>query len=52
MTGSVSVRSIRQDQNRVAIMVQSGDQIRELRAERLLVATGRKPNSGKIVTEL
>jgi mercuric reductase len=46
-----SVRSVRQDENRVVVKAQSGDQTRELRAEKLLVATGRKPNSDKIAIE-
>ena len=48
---SASVRSVRQDGKEVVVKTQSAGQTRELRAEKLLVATSRKPNSDKIAIE-
>jgi mercuric reductase len=48
---SASVKSVRQNGNGVVVKTQSVGQTRELRAEKLLVATGRKPNSDKIAIE-
>ena len=48
---SASVRSVRQEGKEVVVNTQSAGQTRELRAEKLLVATSRKPNSDKIAIE-
>lgn len=48
---NVSARSVRQDGKDVVVAIQSGDKTRELRAEKFLVSTGRKPNSDKIDIE-
>ena len=48
---STSVRSVRQDGAEVVVTIQSVDKTRELRAEKLLVSTGRQPNSDKIAIE-
>jgi mercuric reductase len=48
---NASVRSVRQDGKDVVVNTQSAGQTRELRAEKLLVATGRKPNSDRIAIE-
>jgi mercuric reductase len=48
---SASVRSFRQEGKEVVVNTQLADQTRELRAEKLLVATSRKPNSDKIAVE-
>ena len=45
---SAVVRSVRQAGKEVIIKVEDGNQRRELRAEKLIVATGRRPNSDKI----
>lgn len=46
-----SVRSVRMDGNEVVATVYVGGQVRELRAEKLLVATGRRPNTDRIAIE-
>ncbi len=46
-----TVRSVRQEGNEVVATVQVGDETRELRAEKLVVATSRRPNSDTIATE-
>jgi len=46
-----SARSVRQDGKGVIVSVETGGQTRELRAEKLIVATGRRPNSDKIAIE-
>jgi mercuric reductase len=46
-----SARSVRQDGKDVIVSVETGGQTRELRAEKLIVATGRRPNSDKIAIE-
>ena len=46
-----SARSVRQDGKEVIISVETGGQTRELRAEKLIVATGRRPNSDNIRIE-
>jgi mercuric reductase len=48
---SASVRSVREDGKEIVVNTQSTSQTRELRAEKLLVATSRKPNSDKITIE-
>jgi mercuric reductase len=48
---SVVVRSVRQDGKQVIVKIETGTQRRELRAEKLLVATGRRPNSDRIAIE-
>ena len=45
------MRSVRQNGKEVVIEVETGNQRRELRAEKLIVATGRRPNSDKIAIE-
>jgi mercuric reductase len=50
MTG-VAARSVRQDGTEVIVEVVAGNQTRYLRAENLLVATGRRPNSDQIAIE-
>jgi len=42
---------VRQDGMAVTVNVETGGQTRELRAEKLLVATGRRPNSDNIAIE-
>jgi mercuric reductase len=46
-----SARSVRPDGKDVIVSVETGDQTRELRAEKLIVATGRRPNSDNIGIE-
>ncbi|CAN5497686.1 mercury(II) reductase [soil metagenome] len=48
---NVSARCVRQDGKNVAVTIETGDKTRELRAEKLLIATGRRPNSDKIDIE-
>jgi mercuric reductase len=48
---SASMRFVRQQGKGIVVKIQSAGQTRELRAEKLLVATGRKPNSDKIAIE-
>src|SRR5260370_39591277 len=48
---SAVVRSVRQDGKAVIIEVETRNQRGELRAEKLIVATGRRPNSDKIAIE-
>ena len=48
---NASATSVRQDGNSVAICVRAGDKAGELHAEKLLVATGRRPSSDKIDIE-
>jgi mercuric reductase len=48
---SACVRSIREDGKEIVVNTQSTSQTCELRAEKLLVATSRKPNSDKIAIE-
>jgi mercuric reductase len=48
---SAVARSVRQDGKEVIVKVETGNQSRELRAEKLIVATGRRPNSDKIAIE-
>jgi mercuric reductase len=50
MTGAAA-RSVRQDGTEVIVEVVAGNQTRYLRAENLLVATGRRPNSDQIAIE-
>jgi mercuric reductase len=45
------MRFVRQQGKGIVVKIQSAGQTRELRAEKLLVATGRKPNSDKIAIE-
>jgi len=45
------VRSVRQNGKEVIIKVETGSQRRELRAEKLIVATGRRQNSDNICIE-
>lgn len=46
-----SARSVRQDGKDVIVTVENGGQTRELRAEKLIVAAGRRPNSDNIAIE-
>jgi len=46
-----SARSVRPDGKDVIVSVETGGQTRELRAEKLIVATGRRPNSDNIGIE-
>ena len=48
---NTSVRSVRQEGNEVIAKVQMGGATRELRAEKLLVTTARRPNSDNIAIE-
>jgi mercuric reductase len=48
---SAVVRSVRQGGKEVIIELETGDQRRELRAEKLIAATDRRPNSDKIAIE-
>ncbi len=48
---SAVVHSVRQDGKEVIVNIETGDQRRELRAEKLIVATGRRPNSDRIAIE-
>ena len=46
-----TVRSVRQEQGEIIATVVMGNRERQYRAEKLLVATGRRPNSDKIAIE-
>lgn len=46
-----SVRSVRMGGNEVVAAVDVGGQVRALRAEKLLIATGRRPNTDRIAIE-
>jgi len=48
---NATARSVRQDGDQVVVTLQVGDESRALRAEKLLVATGRRPNSDRIAIE-
>ncbi len=48
---NTSVRSVRQEGNEVIAKLQIGGAMRELRAEKLLVTTARRPNSDHIAIE-
>src|SRR5262249_25552723 len=50
ITGAAA-RSVRQDGTEVIVDIKTGSQMRELRAEQLLVATSRRPNSDQIAIE-
>jgi len=50
ITGAAA-RSVRRDGTEVIVDVETGSQMRELRAEKLLVATSRRPNSDQIAIE-
>src|SRR5215471_10310221 len=50
ITGTAT-RSVRQDGTEVIVDVETGSQMQELRAEKLLVATSRRPNSDQIAIE-
>lgn len=45
------MRSVRQDGKEAIVNIETGDQRRELRAEKLILATGRHPNSDRIDIE-
>ncbi len=45
------VRSVRAAENELVAAVEAGGVVRELRAEKLLVATGRRPNTDRIAVE-
>lgn len=47
----VTVCSVRQDGKEVIVTIQTGRKTRELHAEKLLVITGRRPNSDQIAIE-
>lgn len=44
-------RTVRQDRNLTVVTIQVGDEPRQVRAEKLLVAAGRRPNSDRIAIE-
>src|SRR5258707_4511555 len=46
-----SARSVLQNGNDVIVRLETGGEMRELRAEKLIVATGRRPNSDNIAIE-
>ena len=48
---NASAAAVRQDGNAVVVSVRAGEKTGELRATKLLVATGRRPNSDKIDIE-
>ena len=48
---NATARSVRQDGDQVVVTLQVGEESRALRAEKLLVATGRRPNSDRIAIE-
>jgi len=48
---NASVTAVRQDGSGIVASIRRSDKKRELRAEKLLVATGRRPNSDKIHIE-
>ena len=48
---SAAARSVRQDGAEVIVDVETGSLRRQLRAEKLLIATGRRPNSDRIAIE-
>lgn len=50
ITGA-SVTSVRRDGQMIVAIVQDGTSSRELRAEKLLIATGRRPNSDRIAID-
>jgi mercuric reductase len=50
ITGA-AVHSVRQNGTEVIVDVETGNQMRELRAEKLLVATSRRPNSDQIAIQ-
>jgi len=50
IAGAVT-RWVRQERMAVTVNVETGGQARELRTEKLLVATGRRPNSDNIAIE-
>ena len=50
ITGATA-RSVRQDRTEVVVDIETRNQMRELRAEKLLVAMGRRSNSDQIVIE-
>ncbi len=50
ITGA-TVHSVRQDQREIVATASIGEATREYRAERLLLATGRRPNTDKIAIE-
>lgn len=48
---NTSVHSVRQSGEEIVVTIQANEKTRELRGEKLLVSTGRKPNSDKIAIE-
>ena len=48
---NMSVRSVRKDKKETVVTIEAEGKTRELRAEKLLVTTGRQPNSDKIGIE-
>jgi mercuric reductase len=48
---NTAARSVRQDETGVIVEVETDNQTRLMRAEKLLVATGRRPNSDQIAIE-
>jgi mercuric reductase len=48
---SAAARCVRQEGTKVFVDVENGSQMHELRAEKLLVATSRRPNSDRIAIE-
>lgn len=51
MVRRATVRSVRQDGNEVVATVQVGGKTQEIRAEKLLITTGRRPNTDQIAIE-
>ena len=48
---SAATRSVRREGTKIIVDVETGNLRRQLRAEKLLVATGRRPNSDRIAIE-
>jgi mercuric reductase len=48
---SAATRSVRQDGTEVIVDVETGNRTRQLHAKKLLVATGRRPNSDRMAIE-
>jgi mercuric reductase len=48
---STAARLVRKDGTEIIVEVETGNQTRQLRAEKLLIATGRRPNSDRIAIE-
>jgi mercuric reductase len=51
IVNDASIRSVRHDGNEVVVAAQIENETREFKAEKLLIATGRRPNSDNIAIE-